>query len=157
MRKTFTLLILAGWMILIFAFSAQTGNESSEISHTIGYRIVSGMNELFDLGKTEEMLVERAEEMQVLIRKGAHMAEYAVLTILVLLHIGGYDQKPKRMRLWGWLFATAYAATDEIHQLFVPGRAGMFTDVCIDSVGSLIGVLIFTFSLQLFAYFKRKI
>ena len=47
-------------------------------------------------------------------------------------------------RLWlpAWLIATAYAATDEIHQLFVPERAGAFTDVCIDSAGAAVGALI---------------
>ena len=40
--------------------------------------------------------------------------------------------------------ATAvYAATDEIHQLFVAGRSGRFSDVCIDSAGALAGVLVF--------------
>ena len=33
-----------------------------------------------------------------------------------------------------------YASTDEIHQLFVPGRSGMVRDVFIDSIGGIIGV-----------------
>ena len=47
-------------------------------------------------------------------------------------------------RLWpaSWLMATAYAATDEIHQLFVPERACAFADVCIDSCGAALGALI---------------
>ena len=34
-----------------------------------------------------------------------------------------------------------YACTDEIHQLFVPGRAGKFTDVLIDTTGGIIMLL----------------
>ena len=41
--------------------------------------------------------------------------------------------------LFGWAFATCYAATDELHQLFVPGRAGMLSDVVLDSCGALAG------------------
>jgi len=35
-----------------------------------------------------------------------------------------------------------YACSDEIHQLFVPGRSGKFTDVLIDSAGALLAVLL---------------
>jgi VanZ family protein len=38
--------------------------------------------------------------------------------------------------------AFLYAMTDEFHQLFVAGRAGRFIDVCIDTAGAVIGVLI---------------
>ena len=34
----------------------------------------------------------------------------------------------------------AYAATDEVHQAFVPGRHGAVLDVLVDAVGVLIGV-----------------
>ena len=34
-----------------------------------------------------------------------------------------------------------YACTDEFHQLFVPGRAGRFTDVLIDTTGGIIMLL----------------
>ena len=40
---------------------------------------------------------------------------------------------------WGW--ATIYACTDEIHQLFVPGRGGSIIDVLNDSMGALVSVL----------------
>ena len=43
-----------------------------------------------------------------------------------------------------WLIAAGYAATDEFHQLFVPGRSGQVSDVILDSAGAAIGVLIMT-------------
>ena len=39
------------------------------------------------------------------------------------------------------LVTAAYAATDEFHQLFVPGRAGRVTDVLIDSAGAFLALL----------------
>ncbi len=36
-----------------------------------------------------------------------------------------------------------YAISDEIHQLFVPGRSGKVTDVIIDSLGILTGIVFF--------------
>ncbi len=41
--------------------------------------------------------------------------------------------------LAAFAFSTLYAASDEFHQLFVPGRAGLFTDVAIDSCGAALG------------------
>ena len=49
---------------------------------------------------------------------------------------------PVSLLLSGWLIATGYAASDEIHQLFVPERAGMFRDVLLDSSGAALGTLI---------------
>lgn len=48
-----------------------------------------------------------------------------------------------------WAFSVAYAASDEIHQLFVPGRACMPLDVLIDSSGALAGVAIFALVVKL--------
>ena len=43
-----------------------------------------------------------------------------------------------------WFIAALYAASDEIHQLFVPGRSGQLSDVILDSAGTLAGVAAFT-------------
>ena len=48
--------------------------------------------------------------------------------------------------------AALYAATDELHQYFVPGRACMFTDVCIDSFGALLGILFATVIMIVFEH-----
>ena len=66
------------------------------------------------------------------LRKGAHMTEYAILAVLLL--------RATRSYAWAFPLAVAYAATDEIHQLFVRGRHGSPVDVAIDAVGALIGL-----------------
>ena len=48
-----------------------------------------------------------------------------------------------------WAFCILYAASDEFHQLFVPGSAGLITDVCIDSAGALLGIFLFLALLHL--------
>ena len=42
-------------------------------------------------------------------------------------------------------YCVFYAAIDEIHQLFVPGRSGEIKDVLIDSCGSFIGIHFYYF------------
>ena len=68
------------------------------------------------------------------LRKCAHMTEYAILALLLL----------RATRSYGWAFAlaVAYSATDEFHQTFVRGRHGSPIDVCIDAAGALIGLAV---------------
>lgn len=53
-----------------------------------------------------------------------------------------YLRTLRKTALVAWGCAALYAATDEVHQLFVPGRAGLFTDVLIDATGAAIGLLL---------------
>lgn len=147
-KKIITGLFLILWMAVIFSFSEQNGETSGGISHSVAYGIAEWTNTLFQQGKTEEMLMQQAEDMQFVIRKGAHMAEYAILAILFQVHICCYKKRPKKTLFWTWLGCTIFAATDEIHQLFIPGRMGQLQDVCIDSAGSLIGALLICFYIK---------
>jgi VanZ family protein len=70
-----------------------------------------------------------------ILRKGAHMSEYAVLALLLLRALG--------REVPAFLVGLAYAATDEVHQLFVRGRHGSPFDVAIDAVGLALGLLVF--------------
>jgi len=69
-----------------------------------------------------------------LLRKTAHMAEYAILGALLLRALG--------RELPAFLVGVAYAVTDEIHQHFVEGRHASALDVVLDSVGVAIGIFL---------------
>ena len=76
----------------------------------------------------------------LLLKKGAHMAEYAVLLVLL------WRAFSKRTRLvWplglAWLLTIFYAASDELHQTYVPGRNGWVGDVLVDSAGASLAAL----------------
>lgn len=70
----------------------------------------------------------------LLLRKLAHVTEYAILGALLARAVQG------RLTL-AFALGVAYAITDEIHQTFVPGRAGRPLDVAIDAVGVALGIL----------------
>ena len=70
----------------------------------------------------------------LVLRKIAHAAEYAVLGALLARALG----KPGTAVLAGVL----YAVSDEVHQVFVPGRLASPIDVAIDAVGVVAGVLL---------------
>jgi len=82
-----------------------------------------------------------------IVRKCAHLTEYAVLAVLFWR---GW-RKPLRKDARPWrsadagfavLFVAVYAASDEIHQLFVPHREGKITDVMIDTMGAVVGLFL---------------
>ncbi|MCB4756429.1 MAG: VanZ family protein [Elusimicrobia bacterium] len=79
----------------------------------------------------------------LLLRKGAHMFEYAVLALFLVR--AGRKTWPTSVRpnvlLWSLFGAVLYAASDEIHQAYVPGRGPSVVDVLIDSSGALIAVI----------------
>ncbi len=70
----------------------------------------------------------------LVLRKLAHAGEYAVLGALLARALA----EPAAL-----LVGAAYAVSDELHQTFVPGREGALLDVGIDSLGVLVGILLF--------------
>lgn len=139
-------LLTVCWMAVIFWFSAAPAPESSEMSYTVGIQIGKVVVSDFDAWSTEKQNAF-AEKIEYPIRKTAHATEYAILGILVsgTFYVYGICEHGigrKKMLCYAWLLATAYAATDEFHQLFVPGRSGQVRDVILDSAGALAGALI---------------
>lgn len=76
-------------------------------------------------------------------RKGAHVVEYAVLTVLAFhyLQLVFKRERFQRVLLLACVLALTYGVTDELHQFFVPFRGARFTDVGIDGGGILIAGL----------------
>lgn len=143
-RKIIFGIITIIWMTIIFIFSSRNGIESTEDSYdvglTVGRLVVPAFEDL-----TDDEQMEFAEKVDYPVRKTAHAAEYAVLGVLVAGTF--YDVRKRKWLCMAvpWIIGTVYAASDEIHQLFVPGRSGQFTDVMLDSAGVLAGVLLSSF------------
>ncbi len=150
------LILTIAWMIVIFMFSNSPGDESGQTSREVGRlfcRIfVSGF---------EEMAFDEQEELALLldhpIRKLAHFTEYMILGAL-LAGIPTFKVKAdywkRGLIIWG--IACLYAISDEVHQLFVPGRDGAVKDVLLDSSGALVGVLIGLVVVRICVRMKNK-
>ena len=133
-------------MLLIFILSAQTADESSTLSGGICYELcrifVRGFENM-DLA----MQMEMTESMQGIVRAAAHFVEYGVLGLLLSLTFKSFGMKS--FALYSVITGTIYAASDEIHQLFVPGRAFEFTDILVDGIGVAAGALILLLSARI--------
>ncbi|MBR5539703.1 MAG: VanZ family protein [Clostridia bacterium] len=91
----------------------------------------------------EKSEAEKAEMLSAadhVIRKTAHFCIFGVLGGLSVFISLGYFAKKSAHIVRSEVFCALYAASDEIHQYFVPGRGPKLTDVVIDSVGAFCGI-----------------
>lgn len=105
------------WMAVIFGFSHQANSGAM----------------------TEAVL----GDANVLVRKSAHVTEYAVLFCLywqVLKRLSFWSGKVALKLLLTLLMVALYAKSDEWHQAFVPGRSSSDLDVLVDTAGGVIGL-----------------
>jgi len=89
---------------------------------------------------------EAVHTIVVLVRKCAHVGEYAVLALLLWRALN--RSSALKPRPWQWSKAgvvlalvALYAASDELHQVFVPSRQGSIWDVLLDTFGAALGLL----------------
>jgi len=135
------------WMVIIFMFSMQDGTESSDMSG----RLVAILRFL-GIGTGEQGLAV----ISLLVRKAAHMTEYAILFLLIANAVS-FDFSGRKLYLYALIITIGYAATDEFHQMFVPGRAGSPLDVAIDSIGAGFGVMFRTMAESYSVKAKRNL
>ena len=124
--------------MIIFGFSKQDGEESSGLSYKAADIILTVCDKAGIIDCNENNRESMIEAVQFPIRKAAHMTEYAILAFL-LYKTFIHKQNPL---IKSFIFTALYACSDEFHQLFISGRAGQIRDVCIDSTGALIMILI---------------
>lgn len=139
-RKVIYWSLLIGWMIFIFIMSNQPATISD--SQSIGVlklfiKLGIDINEIF------------GEFANFIIRKCAHFMEYMILGLLTF-NVLRFYYNIKQVSVITIICIFLYAASDEIHQLFVPGREGAIRDVFIDTSGGIVLV-----GIRLMIIYKR--
>ncbi len=133
MRKILPWAAVILWMALIFLFSAQVAEQSDQLSTGITEKIVKAVEKVFPgLGLI-------TESMNHVLRKNAHFLVYLVLGALTVNALCSSGVRGFKGIAAALIVCVLYAVSDEIHQLFVPGRSGQLTDVLIDSAGAAVG------------------
>ena len=154
MGRALRLLPMIVVMTTIFIFSMAPAEKSAGTSGGILAVIV----DLLEKMTATTFSAEALDIMHTLLRKSAHIMEYAILGATVVFAFypeisdfvfsksdGASPADCGRSPLFITIplaVSALYSASDEIHQLFVPGRSGEVLDVIIDSCGALIGILI---------------
>lgn len=132
MKKILKLILLISWMAVIFYMSSRNGEQSSAMSSGL----LKTIAELIGVSDIDSFI----ENYSFLIRKTAHFSEYAMLGMLVYTNLKEYLSN--KYLLPSFLISALYAASDEIHQLFVSERSFAIMDIIIDSCGALTGLVL---------------
>ncbi|MBR4959906.1 MAG: VanZ family protein [Clostridia bacterium] len=128
------------WMAMIFRFSDQTATESSAVSDATLHFLLR----IFRIDNMEEITADTIlhQFFTFLLRKSAHLLIFGVLGMLFGGAVCQYPATRLQKIALPMALGILYACIDELHQYFVPGRACQIRDVCIDTVGVLIGILV---------------
>lgn len=141
-KKTVYLIILVLMICVIFAFS----NQSADISYNVSSSITQDFNNLVN----NVVELDAWAKLRTFIwknnRKIAHLILFAcfgwcaIQYFAISLHLKRFLKYAISL-----LFCTAIALLDEFHQSFVPGRGSSLMDVCIDTIGIMIGLVLYFF------------
>lgn len=129
--------------VMIFSFSAENGEASSDASVKITkwlvkiyYRLINGFQ------GNSNVILETVAETEGSIRKLAHFIEYMAVGFLSLgIAVMWVEHIGKAFMLIVVQLIVS-AGCDEIHQYFVPGRYSSIKDVMIDTTGGIAGMLV---------------
>ena len=141
-----SIILVIAWMGFIFYLSSldnTTSNKDSKgivegIVNTID-NVTSASNDTKDTHQTRKYI----NDANNLFRKCSHAVCYLILSILVFnLIVRLTNKKILIYNIYSFSISLIYACTDEYHQTFVSGRSGQFSDIIVDTIGIIIGLLI---------------
>lgn len=140
--RVFSIILLVCWMGLIFYFSHQTAEKSSNVSGSV----IAMFAEKFYPNFEDLSSLERdnlISSLQSVVRTAAHFCIYGGLGFFAYLTFVSYVNLKYKTRIF-WMLETCllYAASDEYHQTFIDGRSMQVSDIVVDFLGSLIAILI---------------
>ena len=128
-------------MSLIFAMSHLDSVKSWFITGRVMVTVEQETSEIENLDFNEEISYFSDQEDRMLIyRKIAHVIEFFALVMVWINALYKHVSYMKNL-IYSGVISFLYAIFDEVHQLFIEGRTGSASDVLIDSIGILIGIL----------------
>ena len=96
---------------------------------------------IYYLSSIPSLRSDLPNQWDFIMRKIAHITEYAILTFL-FFRASSKNLNYRKAIFYSTLFSITYALADEYHQLFVFGRGGNLGDVFIDSTGVFLAVFL---------------
>ena len=126
----------------IFLFSAQTADQSSDLSRSVLREILKKLIPNYEAMGTEEQR-QMILLYHHLVRKIAHFMVYLLWGGLLSALVYLYGLSRAKQALIVLSAGFIYACSDEFHQLFIPGRGAQWSDVFLDFSGVAAGLVIF--------------
>ena len=123
------------WMGVIFAFSHQPADQSAKLSIGIAETLVR----LFE-SQASQGLVRHVDQV---LRYLAHGGLYFILALLTCWAFSETGTSVLSNALLTFIVCALYAASDELHKAFIPGRAGNWYHYLIGLAGIALAILIY--------------
>lgn len=139
LKRIFFLIILIMTCFVIFSFSSEDAEQSTQKSTGITKFIVEIISKIKLMN--EDTKIYYIHKIDPIIRKTAHFTIYAVVGFSAMGFISTFNIKNKLKIITSFGIGLTYAIADEIHQTFIPGRNGNIIDVGIDALGVITGIL----------------
>lgn len=140
-RKYLIFILLGGMLVFISCMSAKPVEQSAQMSYEIDRWLCGILIDGYEI-LPEARQEAAAVNLDFWVRKTAHGIEYCALGILLFLAAGFLAKKQKKRCAAAFLTGAAFAALDEFHQYFVPGRSCELRDMLIDTTGVTAGILL---------------
>lgn len=160
MKKNLTIILFSvatiGIMIIIFMFSSQNSEDSSELSGGFIRTIIDALPFFWHTDAARK--AEIVKSIHNLVRKTAHFSIYAALGFCSAGSIVRYPPQKKKIIVYlcASALCMAYAVTDELHQSLSPGRSCELRDVIIDACGGAVGAGLYILSAVVIYWVKNK-
>ena len=135
------------WVMVIFSFSLQPAETSSQLSLGVGHWLIELLPSAIS-DKLLSMPQTQLEFLHTLLRKAGHFSEYFILGMLSMFTV--LQSKFCHKKWIGLGFCLLVASVDETIQLFVSGRSGQVSDVVLDFVGALCGGVLLLIIIKVF-------
>jgi VanZ family protein len=133
-RRIFWRVCACAWAVQIYLMSASPALSSDHTRSWLARFLVRW----FHWSPPESTL----RLLGLLLRKTAHVGEYALLAFLIFQALQALREPASRRAVWSFALTAAYALSDEIHQIFVPGRGASLTDWAIDLTGGIAATVV---------------
>jgi len=135
------------YLTMIFYFSSQDGTKSHRVSADLLQYL-----KLFVVMLPEgvqkylsKCLSDGYGNLEFILRKAAHFTEYFILSFIFYRAVVVSGVRMKKSIIVTLVFCFLYAVSDEVHQIFVPGRAFAVGDIIIDTLGAALGIIVIYF------------
>lgn len=147
-KKFIIIFFIIIWCIVIFVFSSMSGDESNikskeTINNVIDKTLeVTNNSGITNKHPSENKMNNVINKLNKPLRKCMHASVFFILAILIYLGLKSFEIRGFKLSIIPIVVCFLYACSDEYHQTFVDDRTSEFTDVLIDTVGAIIGIII---------------
>lgn len=147
-------ILLICTLFIIFGFSSQNGTQSKGISTRVTEYILQFSSKYQEADTKEKAQIQN--RTNAIIRKVAHFSIYTLLGLFMMGIMTRTKLKDKWRAYITIGFGILYAVLDEFHQSFSPGRTPKVTDVYIDTLGVILGILLVLLIRGIYKQIKQK-